>query len=79
MSTCGLAWTKGGARVLWPRLQTLYGQVFSSELTAALPQELPWLAAIAHPPVVFGHSCRQWLGDFQRTFGWAILGERLLA
>ena len=68
MATCGLAWTKGGARMLWPRLEAKYGQIFSSELPADQPTETPWLGVISHPPVVYGHSCKEWLGDFQRSF-----------
>ena len=79
MATCGLAWTRGGARMLWPRLETLYGQIFSAKLEPEQPDQLPWLAVISHPPVVFGHSCKQWLSDFEREFGWAILDERLFA
>ena len=77
--TCGLAWTKVGARNLWPELTGMYEQVYGAEAPAALPNMTPWLATIVRPPVLFGHSSAKWLGGLERGFAWAILDERLFA
>ncbi len=79
MTAAGLAWTRGGARMLWPRLQALHDKVFHASLDLEPPDDTPWLAVLHYPPVVYGHSCRRWVDDFCRAFAWAMLDERLFA
>ena len=75
--TCGLAWTKVGARGLWPELTNMYKQVYEADAKAEKPNVTPWLAVLVLPPVLFGHSSAEWLGEFERSFAWAMLDERL--
>ena len=77
LATCGLAWTKAGARKLWPELLDAYQGVYGVVPNADPPKLTPWLSAIIMPPVLFGHSSEAWLGHFERCFAWAILDERL--
>ncbi len=79
MATCGLAWNRGGARVVWARLEAIHGQTFRGALKAEPPGEQPWLAVLSHPPIVYGHSCREWIAGFQHAFAWSILDERMFA
>ena len=75
--TCALVWREAKARWAWQELCQLCESVAGPpHPTARWPQRVPWLGVVLTRGIVAHQDANEWLGDFERCLGWAILDTR---